>query len=170
MHGSQRVLKYLHRHGCCCLSSPVSFPCWAENSWSLLCMLEKTNALFCVKCYLKGSLYFRGPLHSEEITHSHFQPSRGTSCDPASFCPAEDRSHRHSDRNPSRELWYGDYQAPAARGVNSEQSRRKQLAQGLKHSLWGSSERLPLGISVSHMDTELGSPPSYPSCEHWHVK
>lgn len=131
MHGSQQVLKYLHRHGCCCLSSPVSFPCWAENSWSLVCML-KTNALICVKCYLKWDPYFKGPLNSEEITHSQFQPSRGISCDPASFWPGEDRSHRESDRNPSRGLWSRDYQALAAIEVNSEQSRKKQLAQDVR--------------------------------------
>lgn len=150
MHGSQQVLKYLHRRGCCCLSSPVSFPCWAENSWSLVCMLEKTNALSCVKCYLKWDLYFRGPLNSEEITHPHFQPSRGTSCDPASFCPAEDRSHRNCDRNPSRELWSRDYQALAAMGVNSEQSRRKQLAQSLKQSLGKLRKTSQRHFSVSY--------------------
>lgn len=151
MHGSQQVLKYLHRRGWCCLGSPVSFPCWAENSWSLVCMLEKTNALsICVKCYLKWGLYFRGPLNSEEITHSHFQPSRDTSCDPASFCPAEDRSYRHSDRNPRRKQWSRDYQGLAAMGVNSEQSRRKQLAQGLKQSLEKLRETSHRLFSVSY--------------------
>lgn len=59
--------------------------------------------------------------------------------------------------------------SPGNYGSELRADKKKIISTRLETSLWGSSERLPIAISVSHVDTELGSPPFYPSWEHWHV-
>lgn len=106
---SQRVLKYLCRCGRWCLSSPVSFPCRGENISSLPHTLEKTNTFGSANAVWNAALIFgwcrREPAQlKRNDPFPCFHPSVGAPHDPASAWPAEDKSHRGSDRNPSRAL------------------------------------------------------------------
>lgn len=119
---SQRVLKYLCRCGRWCLSSPVSFPCRGENISSLPRTLEKTNTFRSANAVWNNALIF-GWYSCEPARLRRndpfpcFHPSVGAPHDPASAWPAEDKSHRGSDRNPSRALLSrGDYQPLGSHG------------------------------------------------------